>query len=34
VNLPAQVFIPVKEWFERNELLSVAASDGVKRGYV
>jgi hypothetical protein len=30
VNLPAQVFIPVKEWFERNELLSIAPDDGVK----
>jgi hypothetical protein len=33
VNLPAQVFIPVKEWFERNELLSIAPDDGVKFFY-
>ena len=33
VNLPAQVFIPVKEWFERNELLSIASDDGVKFFY-
>jgi hypothetical protein len=33
VNLPAQVFIPVKEWFERNELLSIANDDGVKFFY-
>ncbi|NJK49709.1 hypothetical protein HC931_17580 [Candidatus Gracilibacteria bacterium] len=33
VNLPAQVFIPVSEWFERNELLSIASDDGVKFFY-
>ncbi|AFY71975.1 hypothetical protein Pse7367_3749 (plasmid) [Thalassoporum mexicanum PCC 7367] len=29
VNLPAQVFIPVKEWFEKNELLAIAPETGV-----
>jgi hypothetical protein len=33
VNLPAQVFIPVKDWFEKNELLAVAAEDGVSFFY-
>lgn len=29
VNLPAQVFIPLKEWVEKNELLEIAAEDGI-----
>lgn len=29
VNLPAQVFTPVKEWFEKNELWDLATEDGV-----
>ena len=33
VNLPAQVFIPVKDWFERNELLTIAQEDGVEFYY-
>lgn len=28
-NLPAQVYIPVKEWIEKNELLELAAESGV-----
>lgn len=28
-NLPAQVMIPVRNWFENNELLDIAAEDGV-----
>lgn len=30
VNLPAQVFIPVKQWIEANELLTIAKDDGVE----
>ena len=30
VNLPAQVFIPVKQWIEANELLEIAPDDGVR----
>jgi hypothetical protein len=33
VNLPAQVFIPVKDWFEKNGLFEIALSDGVKFFY-
>ncbi len=33
VNLPAQVFIPVKDWFARNELLEIAPEDGVEFYY-
>jgi hypothetical protein len=33
VNLPAQVFTPVKEWFEKNELLDLAIEDGVQFYY-
>jgi hypothetical protein len=29
VNLPAQVYQPLKEWFEKNELLSLAPDVGV-----
>lgn len=29
VNLPAQVFIPVKNWFEQNDLLTIAPEVGV-----
>ncbi|PSB68587.1 hypothetical protein C7B61_00160 [filamentous cyanobacterium CCP1] len=29
-NLPAQVMIPVRNWFENNELLEIAAEDGVR----
>ena len=29
VNLPAQIFVPFKEWFEKNELFEVAQEDGV-----
>lgn len=30
VNLPAQVFIPIKDWFEKNGLFEIAPEDGVK----
>lgn len=30
VNLPAQVFIPLQQWIERNGLLEIAPEDGVK----
>lgn len=33
VNLPAQVFIPVKDWFEKNGLFEIAPGDGVKFFY-
>ena len=33
VNLPAQVWIPVKDWFERNELLEISQEDGVEFYY-
>jgi len=33
VNLPAQVFIPFRDWFARNELLEIAVEDGVKFYY-
>jgi hypothetical protein len=29
VNLPAQVFIPIKTWFEQNDLLEIAPEAGV-----
>lgn len=29
VNLPAQVFIPIKTWFENNDILSIAPEAGV-----
>lgn len=29
VNLPAQIFVPFKEWFEKNELVEIASADGV-----
>lgn len=29
VNLPAQVFIPLKNWIEQNELFSICQEDGV-----
>jgi hypothetical protein len=29
VNLPAQVFIPVKQWIEANELLTIAPDDNI-----
>jgi hypothetical protein len=30
VNLPAQVFIPITNWIEKNELLDIAPEDNVK----
>ena len=30
VNLPAQVFLPVKTWIVKNELLTIAPEDGVR----
>ena len=30
VNLPAQCFIPLRNWFINNELFTIAAEDGVK----
>jgi hypothetical protein len=30
INLPAQVFIPLKHWFEQNDLLTLAPEIGVK----
>jgi hypothetical protein len=33
VNLPAQVFIPVKDWFEKNGLFEIAPADGVNFFY-